>query len=104
MPRNFYYYALLFAVLNKQCTQLTDHEETLFNFVCLLYRCRIEQIKNGLFTLSTGSASLGMPPDYMSVAASGFCPRTLSDLHPTSTLSSAELAFAFDSKFDFFSV
>ncbi|ODM91514.1 Transcriptional activator, partial [Orchesella cincta] len=44
-----------------------------------------------------GSAGLGMPPDYMSVAASGFCPRTLSDLHPVSTLSSAELAFAFDS-------
>ncbi|CAL8109238.1 unnamed protein product [Orchesella dallaii] len=46
---------------------------------------------------SRGSAGLGMPPDYMSVAASGFCPRTLSDLHPVSTLSSAELAFAFDS-------
>lgn len=39
-----------------------------------------------------------MPPDYMSVAASaGFCPRSL-DLHGASTLSSAELAFAFDSK------
>ena len=50
------------------------------------------------FLLNIGSAGLGMPPDYMSVAASGFCPRTLSDLHPASTLSSAELAFAFDSK------
>ncbi|XP_021960212.2 transcriptional activator GLI3 isoform X1 [Folsomia candida] len=48
---------------------------------------------------SRGSTTgLGMPPDYMSVAASaGFCPRSLNDLHPAaSTLSSAELAFAFD--------
>ncbi|CAG7835137.1 unnamed protein product [Allacma fusca] len=46
---------------------------------------------------SRGSGGLGMPPDYMNLAASGFCPRTLSDLHPASTLGSAELAFAFDS-------
>ena len=37
-----------------------------------------------------------MPSDYMSVAASSFCPRL--DLHSTS-LSSAELALAFDSKY-----
>jgi hypothetical protein len=61
------------------------------------------KLKTPFLCLISGSAGLGMPPDYMSVAASGFCSRALSDLHPASTLGSAELAFAFDSKyFSFF--
>jgi len=54
-------------------------------------------LKNEPLFCFSGSNGLGMPPDYMA----SFGQRALSDFHAASTLSSAELALAFESMYIF---